>query len=56
MATPLPEEFVCSMREMLGAEAESLFEALDTPAEVSIRVNPAKSAETFEGEAVGWSK
>lgn len=56
MATPLPEEFVCSMREMLGTEAESLFEALDTPAEVSIRVNPAKPVETFEGEAVGWSK
>ena len=43
------------MREMLGDEAERLFSALDTPAEVSIRVNPAKSAEVFEGEAIGWS-
>lgn len=55
MARPLPEEFVRSMREMLGDEAERLFSALDTPAEVSIRVNPAKPAEVFEGEAIGWS-
>lgn len=55
MARPLPEEFVRSMREMLGDEAERLFLALDTPAEVSIRVNPAKPAEVFEGEAIGWS-
>ena len=43
------------MREMLGDEAERLFSALDTPVEVSIRVNPAKPAEVFEGEAIGWS-
>ena len=43
------------MREMLGDEAERLFSALDTPAEVSIRVNPAKPAEVFEGEAIWWS-
>ena len=43
------------MREMLGDDAERLFSALDTPAEVSIRANPAKSAEVFEGEAIGWS-
>ena len=55
MARPLPQEFVRSMREMLGDEAERLFSALDTPAEVSIRVNPAKPAEVFEGEAIGWS-
>ncbi|MBR4871060.1 MAG: rRNA cytosine-C5-methylase [Alistipes sp.] len=55
MARPLPEEFVRSMREMLGDDAERLFSALDTPAEVSIRVNPAKPAEVFEGEAIGWS-
>lgn len=55
MARPLPEEFVRSMREMLGDEAERLFSALDTPAEVSIRVNPAKPAEVFEGEVIGWS-
>ena len=55
MARPLPEEFVRSMREMLGDEAERLFSALDTPVEVSIRVNPAKPAEVFEGEAIGWS-
>ena len=55
MAIPLPKEFICSMREMLGDEAEKLFVALDTPAEVSIRLNPAKPAEVFEGESVGWS-
>ena len=55
MARPLPQEFVRSMREMLGDEAERLFSALDTPAEVSIRVNPAKPAEVFEGETIGWS-
>ena len=43
------------MREMLGDEAERLFSALDTPAEVSIRVNSAKPADVFEGEAIGWS-
>lgn len=55
MAIPLPEEFVNSMREMLGGEAEKLFSALDTPAEVSIRVNAAKPADVFEGEKIGWS-
>ncbi|MBO5832766.1 MAG: rRNA cytosine-C5-methylase [Alistipes sp.] len=52
---PLPEEFILSMRDTLGEEAEKLFAALDTPAEISIRLNPAKPAEVFEGEAIGWS-
>ena len=55
MLTPLPEDFKCSMREMLGDAAEQLFAALDTPAEVSIRLNPAKPSETYSGEEVGWS-
>ena len=55
MLTPLPEDFKCSMREMLGDAAEQLFAALDTPAEVSIRLNPAKPSEAYSGEEVGWS-
>lgn len=47
MVIPLPEEFKLSMRDTLGEEAEKLFAALDTPAEISIRLNPAKPAEVF---------
>ena len=43
------------MHEELGAEAEELFKALDTEPLTSIRLNPLKPAEVFEGEAVGWS-
>ena len=42
------------MREQLGEDAECLFEALDTEPAVSIRLNPAKPANTFDGEQVGW--
>ena len=56
MRTPLPERFVETMRETLGADAERLFVALDTEPVVSIRLNPAKPAECFDGEAVGWCK
>ena len=55
MRTPLPEEFKLRMHEELGAEAEELFKALDTEPLTSIRLNPLKPAEVFEGEAVGWS-
>jgi NOL1/NOP2/sun family putative RNA methylase len=55
MVIPLPEEFKYSMRETLGDDAEKLFAALDTPAEVSIRLNPAKPAEVYDGEVIGWS-
>ncbi|MBO5882065.1 MAG: rRNA cytosine-C5-methylase [Alistipes sp.] len=56
MNTPLPKEFVATMREALGEDAERLFAALDTEPAVSLRLNPAKPAETFEGEPVGWCK
>lgn len=56
MSTPLPEAFVKTMRESLGEEAESLFAALDTEPAVSLRLNPAKPAETFDGEEIGWCK
>ena len=56
MSHPLPESFVASMREMLGDEAEKLFAALDTEPVVSIRLNPYKEAQVFDGEAIGWSK
>ena len=42
------------MRERLGDEAEKLFAALDSEAITSIRLNPAKPAEVWSGEAVGW--
>lgn len=44
------------MRETLGEDAEKLFAALDTEPAVSIRLNPCKPAECFDGEAVGWCK
>ena len=56
MRTPLPERFVETMRETLGEDAEKLFAALDTEPAVSIRLNPCKPAECFDGEAVGWCK
>ena len=56
MRTPLPERFVETMRETLGEDAEKLFAALDTEPAVSIRLNPSKPAECFDGEAVGWCK
>ena len=55
MRTPLPEEFKLRMHQELGAEAEELFAALDTEPLTSIRLNPLKPAEVFEGETVGWS-
>lgn len=54
MITPLPAEFMATMREALGAEAEELFAALDTEAVTSIRLNPMKLVAAYEGEAVGW--
>lgn len=56
MLQPLPESFVSSMRQMLGDDAERLFEALDTEPVVSIRLNPYKPAKIFNGECVGWSQ
>ena len=54
---PLPEEFKATMCRALGDdEAARLFAALDTEPEVSIRLNPMKPAETFDGESVGWSE
>ena len=54
---PLPEEFKATMCRSLGDdEAARLFTALDTEPEVSIRLNPMKPAETFDGESVGWSE
>ena len=56
MSQSLPESFVTSMRQMLGDDAERLFETLDTEPVVSIRLNPYKPAQVFEGESVGWSQ
>ena len=53
MTTALPAEFISTMRERLGDEAEELFTALDSEAVTSIRLNPAKPAEVWSGEAVG---
>jgi 16S rRNA C967 or C1407 C5-methylase (RsmB/RsmF family) len=56
MRTPLPERFVEIMREAMGEDAKKLFASLDTDPAVSVRLNPAKPAESFDGEAVGWCK
>ena len=55
MSQQLPVEFVASMREMLGEDAERLFAALDTEPATSIRLNPNKPARVFDGEKIGWS-
>lgn len=55
MSIALPEKFVETMRQALGEEADSLFVALDTEPVVSIRLNPYKPAELFDGETIGWS-
>ena len=53
----VPEAFAHSMTEQLGAEeAQKLFDALETPAPVSIRFNPYKISEKPEGENVPWSR
>lgn len=52
----LPEEFKLTMRRVLGDDAERLFEALDTDADVAIRLNPAKAAPAPEGEPVPWCR
>ncbi len=42
------------MRAQLAEEADELFASLDTEAVTSIRCNPAKPAQVWEGEGVGW--
>lgn len=53
---PLPEEFKLRMREVLGNDAERLFEALDTDPDVAIRLNPSKPASVADGEPVPWCR
>lgn len=55
MNTPLPEAFVATMRDTLGADAEALFAALDSEPQTSIRLNPKKLVIPYEGVSVGWS-
>ncbi len=53
----LPAAFIEATTETLGrAEALQLFEALDTPAPVSVRFNPYKLTEQPEGRQVPWSR
>ena len=42
--TPLPDEFVKTMREMLGDEAPAFFDSLNEPAALALRLNPARPA------------
>ncbi|MBQ2424710.1 MAG: rRNA cytosine-C5-methylase [Alistipes sp.] len=51
---PLPQPFVDSMRSQLGEDAQRLFEALDGPSPVSVRLNPYKWQGAEFGEAVPW--
>ena len=55
MGTPLPEEFMESMRRELGGEAQALFAALDGEASVAVRMNPAKGIVPIGDRAVPWS-
>ena len=53
----LPEAFVEATMDMLGRdEAQRLFDALETPAPVSVRFNPYKLTEQPEGRQVAWSR
>ena len=57
MRRPLPAEFCSDMRQTLGPEeAERLFEALDTEPQVSVRYNPYKPCQPFDGEPIGWCR
>lgn len=51
----LPDAFLEQTRALLGEEAEALFDALDQPSPVSIRMNPFKSAPSILGTKVPWS-
>ncbi len=51
----LPEAFENRMRETLGDEYEAFKEALDTPAPVSIRLNPRKPGAETEGQEIPWN-
>lgn len=57
MRQPLPKEFVDTLQREIGAEeAERLCAALDGEALTSIRVNPYKAAEVYDGHSVPWCK
>jgi 16S rRNA C967 or C1407 C5-methylase (RsmB/RsmF family)/NOL1/NOP2/fmu family ribosome biogenesis protein len=51
----LPTEFLDQTRNLLGADAETLFAALEETPPVSIRLNPLKPAKSGSEEKVSWS-
>ena len=51
----LPDAFIGKTRALLGDEAEALFDALDEPSPVSIRLNPFKPSSVVSGAQVPWS-
>ena len=59
--TPLPIEFVQTMREMLGDEAPAFFASLNEPAALALRLNPARpgamnAAREFIEARVPWEE
>lgn len=57
MRQPLPIEFVDTLQREIGAEeAERLCAVLDGEALTSIRLNPYKEADTYNGDGVAWCK
>ena len=53
----LPADFISNMRQQIGeCEAERLFESLDGPSPVSIRINGAKWHGGNWGTPIAWSK
>ena len=53
----LPADFISNMRQQIGeSEAERLFEALDGPSPVSIRINGAKWHGGEWGAPIAWSE
>ena len=53
--TPLPENFLIMLEDLLGSEAKDLIKALEEPPVTSIRINKRKSGVEFsEMEPVKW--
>ena len=53
--TPLPENFLIMLEDLLGSEAKDLIKALEEPPVTSIRINKRKSGVEFSDlEPVKW--
>ena len=57
MKTPLKENFIKSIKELSGIDSDALLKSLDTPPEVSLRLNKRKPVDIYKDkERVAWCK